>query len=404
MIYLKKVDPLMPDVPGKTMDLLSALSCLTTRKTGSKDNARAREMITEAMAKAGEGRFILNPECFDVDVCQDIPARVTRGDQCFEAQAIDYTGCEQAQATGEFIYLYDGQPWQYWFRRAQGRIVVCDFHILNHRILQIKRALEHGAAGIILVSGHKEHLQAGTGIPAYLKGIGIPAVVIRKKDWALIRQSPSTEVTICMQSVIEPKKGMNLIFDLAGEKRDKTIVIGAHYDAWFGGAQDNASGVALLAGMAGVLARRDLQHNLRLIFFDAEELGMVGSRHHLKTPHRDYRFYLNLEMPLPVKKTRLQAIFTSIHIKAWFSWSVARMISCGFIPVPLPLYGFYVQKDMCFPSDVDAFFRRNIPCATSFCHGPDYHTPADTAQGIREDLIPSITRMFCDYVETLDRY
>jgi hypothetical protein len=394
----------MSGMDEKTMGLLSALSRLETRKTGSPGNSKAQEMIVEAMSMAGQGRFSLSRECFEVPVCQDKPATVAMADQCFEAQAIDYTGCERTEAKGKVVYLYDGQPWQYWLRRVRGCIVVCDFHILNHRILQIRRAAENGASGLILVSGHKDHLQAGTGIPADIKGVGIPVVVIRKKDWTIIRKSPLQEVTIKMQSVIESKEGVNLIFDLAGKERDKTIVIGAHYDSWFGGAQDNASGVAVQVAMASELIKRDLRHNIRMIFFDSEELGMVGSRHHMKSSHSDYRFYLNLEMPLPVKKSRLQLLFTSVHIRAWSQLSVGSMVSCGFIPVPLPLYGFYVLKDMCFPSDVDAFFRKNIPCATSFCHGPDYHTPADTAERIRENLLSPITRMFCDYVSAVDRY
>ncbi len=386
------------------IDIVTALSGLGSRKTGSAGNSQARDMIIEAMSAVGDKRFELILERFEVPVCQDRPAAVEGAGQAFEARAIDYTGIERNEARGEMLYLAGGEPWRYWLRRVRGRIIVCDFHLLNHRIMQIKRAARNGAAGLILVSGHKDDLQAGTGAPADTPGAGMPVVVIRRKDWTALRKASTRQATVRMQSALSRKEGVNLIFDLPGRERDKTIVIGAHYDSWFHGAQDNASGVAVLVAMAQELAEKKLRHNLRFIFFDAEELGMVGSRRHLAQQSGDYRFFLNLDMPLPVKGSRLMVMFTSGHFRAWSRLPLGSMVSAGYCPWPLPLHVFYAVKDMCFPSDVHAFYRKGIPCATSFCSGPDYHTVSDAPGLIRKEAVLSITRMFCDYVSAVDRY
>lgn len=59
------------------------------------------------------------------------------------------------------------------------------------------------------------------------------------------------------------------------------VVIGAHYDSVLGspGANDNASGTALVYGVAAELAKLKIRtRNVIVVFFDQEEIGLVGSR------------------------------------------------------------------------------------------------------------------------------
>lgn len=60
------------------------------------------------------------------------------------------------------------------------------------------------------------------------------------------------------------------------------LLIGAHYDSVPGspGADDNGSGVVAALALARRLSARQLPIQLGFVFFDAEELGMVGSRHY----------------------------------------------------------------------------------------------------------------------------
>ena len=63
--------------------------------------------------------------------------------------------------------------------------------------------------------------------------------------------------------------------EIAGPK----LVIGTHYDAFPGspGANDNASGMAVLLALAQELSRSGCDKAVEVVFFDAEESGRAGS-------------------------------------------------------------------------------------------------------------------------------
>ena len=113
----------------------------------------------------------------------------------------------------------------------------------------------------------------------------------------------------------------NLILDLpplsppqaSGEKRDNLgiekqikkrlppIVIGAHYDTAPGspGADDNATGVAVLLELARDIASGPLKYPVQLVAFDMEEYGCLGSSHHAakyKQQQKSIRLMISLEM------------------------------------------------------------------------------------------------------------
>ncbi|MEV0471264.1 M28 family peptidase [Streptomyces prunicolor] len=77
-------------------------------------------------------------------------------------------------------------------------------------------------------------------------------------------------------------RGTNIIADLpgAGAPDRPTVVIGAHLDTVDGspGADDNASGVAVVLETARLLGRLPDPPPVTLALFDMEELGLIGSR------------------------------------------------------------------------------------------------------------------------------
>jgi hypothetical protein len=88
---------------------------------------------------------------------------------------------------------------------------------------------------------------------------------------------------------------------------DSIILIGAHYDhlgrmgkdALFPGANDNASGIAMLLDLAGYFAGHPQKYSLVFVAFSGEEFGLVGS--HFLSKHfpfqlSDIRFMLNLDL------------------------------------------------------------------------------------------------------------
>ncbi len=99
------------------------------------------------------------------------------------------------------------------------------------------------------------------------------------------------------------KTHQNLILNLNSDfKADlPPILIGAHYDAVPGtpGADDNASGVAVLLELAAVFALTPLKYPVRLVAFDLEEYGLLGSTAYAQQLQQDkqkLRLMLSLEM------------------------------------------------------------------------------------------------------------
>jgi Zn-dependent M28 family amino/carboxypeptidase len=72
---------------------------------------------------------------------------------------------------------------------------------------------------------------------------------------------------------------------MATSKTDEWVVLGAHYDSVKDcpGANDNASGTALVYSVAKYIAGlSSRQYNVKIVFFDEEERGLIGSKAYAK--------------------------------------------------------------------------------------------------------------------------
>jgi aminopeptidase YwaD len=81
---------------------------------------------------------------------------------------------------------------------------------------------------------------------------------------------------------------INWVLNLPGQDPHRSpILVGAHYDSVPGspGADDNATGVAVLIELARVFAAQPSRSPLSLVAFDLEEIGFVGSRHYAQELH-----------------------------------------------------------------------------------------------------------------------
>jgi Zn-dependent M28 family amino/carboxypeptidase len=90
---------------------------------------------------------------------------------------------------------------------------------------------------------------------------------------------------------VGPAEGRNVIVTIGDGDRD--IIVGAHADAAIlrdgslsHAMVDNAAAVVVLTRVAASLEERDLRHRVRLVFFDLEELRLLGSAHYVGTLDR----------------------------------------------------------------------------------------------------------------------
>jgi Zn-dependent M28 family amino/carboxypeptidase len=211
----------------------------------------------------------------------------------------------------------------------------------------------------------------------------------------------------------------NLILDLPNRDRQNIppILIGAHYDAVPGtpGADDNASGVAVLLELAKALAAEPPKTPIRLAAFDLEEYGLLGSAAYaeqLKQSEQPLRLMLSLEMlgycdrapnsqryPTGLKYFypdrgdfialigNLSALADMIYLKR----SIRRANTpCEWLPVP--------QRGELIPptrqSDHAPFWDRGYRAImvtdTAFMRNPHYHQPSDRVETIDLDFLTGV--------------
>ncbi|MCO4795670.1 MAG: M28 family peptidase, partial [Bacteriovoracaceae bacterium] len=110
-------------------------------------------------------------------------------------------------------------------------------------------------------------------------------------------------------------KGKNVVWEKKGFlSPNEVIVIGAHYDTIvydpktfqvdtksdMPGADDNGTGVAALLSLIDILSELNIPKTVRIVFFDFQELGFLGSKayvdKHLKELRSTTKGYINVEM------------------------------------------------------------------------------------------------------------
>jgi Zn-dependent M28 family amino/carboxypeptidase len=132
-------------------------------------------------------------------------------------------------------------------------------------------------------------------------GARIPGVLVRSGAGnALARRLPRVRLTV--DAVSERRRTSNVIAELGSGPL--VAVAGGHLDSVAEGAgiNDNGSGISFLLELAEALGRAERKQfgRVRLAFWAAEEVGLYGSRHHVRrleaSERNSVRGYLNLDM------------------------------------------------------------------------------------------------------------
>ena len=117
-------------------------------------------------------------------------------------------------------------------------------------------------------------------------------------------KSISFEVNVQLKNNYQTQ---NLIgFILGNAQPDSFLVFSAHYDhlgdmgeAYFPGANDNASGIAVLLELAYFYSENPSPYSIALMAFGAEEAGLIGSKYYTEHPLfllSKIKFLINLDL------------------------------------------------------------------------------------------------------------
>ncbi|MBI4786947.1 MAG: M28 family peptidase [Chloroflexi bacterium] len=161
-----------------------------------------------------------------------------------------------------------------------------------HRREKYGRAVAAGAVGFLYVN-HKPGLLAETGSLRPGKLAEIPAIALcYEEGWQVARHCKRGPVQVAMtiRNETRPGQGYHVVGVVEGQT-DETIVVGAHYDGHdiSQGAMDDATGTVLILELARILAplKGQFKRTIRLIAFDAEELGVLGSQEYVRARRDD---------------------------------------------------------------------------------------------------------------------
>ena len=210
----------------------------------------------------------------------------------------------------------------------------------------------------------------------------------------------------------KPITGRNVI-GFIDNGAEHTVILGAHYDhlgmggegsrytgepAIHNGADDNASGVAMIIELAKYLKENNKKHNYLILAFSGEEKGLWGSNYFMKNPTIDtskISYMINFDMV-----GRLGASYKLMVYGTGTSPSFGWVLDKANDPV---MFHLLKKESGVGPSDHTSFYLKGYPVLHFFTgQHDDYHKPSDDADKINFDGMVLIAEFVEKVITDLD--
>lgn len=195
---------------------------------------------------------------------------------------------------------------------------------LGQVIRELRESKERNAVLVDLSQVTGDTLKSLMGLSeALAEGFPVIEVMNRKFTWSVGRNQLANPLIFVQDSIYQKGEKFTVAIDAtflpsyqsqnviaripAKKKCAKTIVFSAHYDhlgrmgskTYFPGANDNASGTAMLFTMARYFKEHPSNYNIVFIAFAGEEAGLVGSKYFVEHPWlklKEIEFLINLDI------------------------------------------------------------------------------------------------------------
>ena len=275
--------------------------------------------------------------------------------------------------------------------------------------VKVANAIEAGASAVVVFNEGNEgrrELFAGTlGTPQ----VRVPALAASFALGDELRNGARTgptgvPVRLSADMVVERRRTRNVIAESRAGRSGNVVVVGAHLDSVQRGPgiNDNGSGSAVILEVAEQIARTTPRNRLRFVWWGAEELGLLGSRHHVRAlspaARRQIALYLNADMVGSSNFVRFvydgdgerapsgSAAIERVFARYFRSRNLAyRETGLGggsdhasFVDAGIPVGGLFTGADGRKSADEAAAFggRAGEP------YDPCYHRPCDTLANV----------------------
>jgi aminopeptidase YwaD len=187
-------------------------------------------------------------------------------------------------------------------------------------------------------------------------------------------------------------------------EKAQTIVISAHYDhlgamgekTYFPGANDNASGVAMLLELAKYFKENPLEYNVMFIAFAGEEVGLLGSEYFVRYPWLDLKnikFLVNLDI-MGSGEEGITVVNGTKHIEEF-----NRLVKLNEEKKGLSLVK---PRGEAANSDHYWFSQRGVPAFFIYTMGPNknYHDVFDTYENLSFAKFNDIKELMINFIRT----
>ena len=195
-------------------------------------------------------------------------------------------------------------------------------------------------------------------------------------------------------------------------KAENTVVIGAHFDHLgmggegslyrgeeaqiHNGADDNASGVAIMLQLADSLRTKHKGNNYLIISFSGEEKGLLGSNYFVKNSTIDLskvNYMLNMDMVGRLRADSTLSVSGTGTAPVWTQSLNALNKD----------FKLVLKESGVGPSDHTSFYLQDIPVLHFFTgQHEDYHKPTDDAEKLNYEGMKKITSYIVQLVGELD--
>jgi hypothetical protein len=228
-------------------------------------------------------------------------------------------------------------------------------------------------------------------------GVHIPVVLVSSD-----RVRDGAEVSVDVDAITERRLTHNVIAETPGGE-GHVVMAGGHLDSVPGGPgiNDNGSGAATLIETAEAIGPDPPGDRVRLGFWGAEELGLLGSRHYVRSLSREerrrIRAYVNLDMvgsPSAVPELYADGDERLGRVLNRAAGGPLGEISAGgssdhapFAAAGVPVNGLYTGS-----TERGAGGRRRDPC---------YHLACDTLDNVNRPVLLRMARAAAEAMRRL---
>lgn len=452
--YLEAVDPdFAYDIAyelSKNPKYLS--SSLGTRTAGSDAEHAAADYLLSVMEDMGLEETEKVGVRVDKWQFNDATLTLEGDDRVIKPHSYATAATPKEGITAEIVYMGTGTMWDYeeYEGDVTGKIVLVDIDMradwwITYPMLEAEL---QGAAAIInsCVSGFSEISKDAYNANDICGPVSIPCVNITQNDAEYIKAQLEEKGTVIgtlkVDNVVEPGgTSYNVVGKIKGKNSEQQIMVGAHYDMYFEGFQDDNIAVGIVLAIAKAMLDSGYVPENDIVFclHGAEEWGAIytqfdwtiGAWRMINEARPEWAgktlAFINFELPAYEFDT-----YTSVYSAPELYSLIDIFVNKGFAPEPVGCfpdgvltegYQTYTYSDDFsyyvggVPSTVNGFLlQRDMETVFPFYYDY-YHTNFDTPETYNENVanfniqfygtfaifIDQLPAHFLDYTSQYDR-